>query len=84
MNTAVNAGVQAAAEGATANTAAVITDPAATALDRYEAALAEEAAYAELEPGPCDRQADAPEIESAIDYSAEIGAEIEAELEAAI
>ena len=42
-------------DAATATTAAVMADPAVGLADRYLAAEAEEAAYARLGPGPCDR-----------------------------
>ncbi len=42
-------------EAATAATAAAIADPDADLLDVYLAAEAEEAAYARIFTGPCDR-----------------------------
>jgi hypothetical protein len=51
-------------DAATAATAAAIADPAADLVDVYLAAEAEEALYAEVFPGPCDRAPEAePEME---------------------
>ena len=51
-------------EAATAATAAAIADPDADLLDVYLAAEAEEAAYARIFTGPCDR---VPEPESEVE-----------------
>jgi hypothetical protein len=56
----VSAPALAELDAATAATAAAIADPAADLVDVYLAAEAEEALYAEVFPGPCDR---APEPE---------------------
>ena len=49
---------------ATAATAAAIADPDAGLVDVYLAAEAEEAAYAQVFTGPCDREPEPePEIE---------------------
>jgi hypothetical protein len=42
-------------DAATAATAAALADPSASAADIYRAAEAEEAAFSQVEPGPCDR-----------------------------
>jgi hypothetical protein len=68
---------------ATARTATVIADPSASHADIQRAAALEARIYARIEPGPCDRLADPPPIESRIDWSPEIDAEA-AELEAAL
>lgn len=70
-------------DAATARTAAALTDPSASPADVERAAELEEALYSQIEPGPCDRLADPPPIESRIDWSPEIDAEA-AELEAAL
>jgi len=78
---------QADLRAATAATAAAIADPDASLADVERAAELEEALYAEIEPGPCDRPADPPPIESQVDWSPELdaeAAEVEAELEAAL
>jgi len=50
-------------EAAAAATAAAIADPAAGLVDIYAAAEAEEAAYARICTGPCDREPEPePEI----------------------
>ena len=49
-------------DAATAATAAAIADPSADLVDVYLAAEAEEAAYAQVFTGPCDR-APEPEME---------------------
>lgn len=72
---------------ASARTAAVIADPSASGADVERAAELEEALYAELEAGPCDRPSDPPPLRSRIDYTPEIdseAAEAQAELEAAL
>ena len=51
-------------EAATAATAAAIADPDADLIDVYLAAEAEEAAYAQVFTGPCDR---VPEPESEVE-----------------
>ena len=43
-------------DAATAATAAALADPSADLTDVYLAAAAEEAAYAQIFTGPCDRQ----------------------------
>ena len=68
---------------ASARTAAAIADPGASRADRERAAELEEKLYAQIEPGPCDRLADPPPLESRVDWSPEIDAEA-AELEAAL
>jgi hypothetical protein len=70
-------------DAATARTAAAIADPSACPADVERAAELEEALYSQIEPGPCDRPADPPPIESRIDWSPEIDAEA-AELEVAL
>jgi len=51
-------------DAATAATAAAIADPSADLVDVYLAAEAEEAAYAQIFTGPCDREPEPdPEIE---------------------
>jgi hypothetical protein len=70
-------------DAATARTAAVLADPSACPAARERAAELEEALYAQLEPGPCDRLADPPPLESRVDWSPEIDAEA-AELEVAL
>jgi hypothetical protein len=70
-------------DAATARTAAAMADPSASTADRERAAELEETLYARLEPGPCDRLADPPPLESRVDWSPEIDAEA-AELEAAL
>jgi hypothetical protein len=76
---------------ASARTAAAIEDPMASHADIQRLAELEEAAYAQLEAGPCDRPGDPPPLRSGIDYTPEIDsevaeaeAELEAELEAAL
>jgi hypothetical protein len=74
-------------DAATARTAAVIDDPTVSLADVEFAAELEEAAYGQIEPGPCDRLADPPVAESAIDWTPELdaeSAEAVAELEAAL
>jgi hypothetical protein len=74
-------------DAATARTAATIDDPDASLADVEFAAELEEAAYSQIEPGPCDRLADPPVAESQIDWTPEVEAEIAeaaAELEAAL
>jgi hypothetical protein len=68
---------------ASARTATAIADPAASPADRERTAELEEALYAQIEPGPCDRLADPPPLESRVDWTPEIDAEA-AELEAAL
>lgn len=68
---------------ASARTAAAIADPSAPPADVQRAAELEAALYAQIEPGPCDRPADPPPVESRIDWTPEIDAEA-AELEAAL
>jgi hypothetical protein len=70
-------------DAATARTAAAMADPSASTVDRERAVELEEALYAQLEPGPCDRLVDPPPLESRVDWSPEIDAEA-AELEAAL
>ena len=74
-------------DAATARTAAAIDDPDVSLADVEFAAELEEAAYGQIEPGPCDRLADPPVAESAIDWTPELdaeSAEAVAELEAAL
>ena len=52
-------------DAATAATEAAIDDPDADLLDVYLAAEAEEAAYAEVFTGPCDREPE-PELEASL------------------
>ena len=62
-------------------------DPSATLADVQRLAEIEEAAYSELEAGPCDRLTDPAPRESQVDWSAEIdaqAADYEAELEVAL
>jgi hypothetical protein len=61
-------------------TAAIAARPSASPADVQRAVELEEALYAELEPGPCDRLADPPPIESRVDWTPELDAEA-AELE---
>jgi hypothetical protein len=68
---------------ATARTAAMIADPSASHADIQRAATLEASIYARVEPGPCDRLADPPPLESRIDWTPEIDAEV-AELEVAL
>jgi hypothetical protein len=68
-----------------ARTAAAIEDPLASPADIQRLAELEEAAYSEIELGPCDRPTDPGPLHSRVDYSPEIDAEVaeaEAELEA--
>jgi hypothetical protein len=67
---------------ASARTAAAIAADVPPA-DIERAAELEERLYAQLEPGPCDRLADPPLIESRADWTPELDAEA-AELEAAL
>ena len=70
---------------ASARTAAAIADPSASGADVERAAELEEALYAQIEAGPCDRPGDPPPLRSRIDWTPEIdaeAAEAEAELEA--
>jgi hypothetical protein len=67
---------------ASARTAAVL-EASAPPADRERTAELEEALYAELEPGPCDRLSDPPPLESRVDWSPEIDAAA-AELEVAL
>jgi len=60
---------QADLQAASAATAAALAAPKASRVDVELAAELEEALYAEVEPGPCDRLADPPPIESRIDWS---------------
>ena len=78
-------------DAATARTAAAIDDPDVSLADVEFAAELEEAAYGQIEPGPCDRLADPPVEESQIDWepevsaeAAEAAAELDRELEAAL
>jgi len=78
---------QAELQAMSARTAAAIKDPSATLADVQRLAEIEEAAYSELEAGPCDRLTDPAPRESQVDWSAEIDAEAadyEAELEVAL
>lgn len=66
---------------ASARTAAAIANSSLALADVQHAAELEEILYSQLEPGPCDRPADRPPLESKIDFTPEIEAEA-AELEA--
>ena len=68
---------------ASARTAAAIADPSLSLAEVEHAAYLEEAFYSQVEPGPCDRSADRPPLESNVDFTPEIEAEA-AELEAAL
>jgi hypothetical protein len=82
---------QADLQAISARTAAAVEDPMASPADIQRLAEIEEAAYAELEAGPCDRLTDPGPAQSRIDYTAEIDreaaearADLEAELEVSL